>query len=184
MKKNNFLRNSHLRRLIYAAVFLAMAQVLPFVTGQIPEIGKALCPMHLPVILCGILCGIPYGAAVGFGAPLLRSLLFGVPVMNTALGMAAELLALGALSGLFRRLFPRRLPFLYLSLVCAIAGGRLALAAAKFVINGIAGTSFSFFAYLAGNVTNALPGILLQLVVVPPLVLLLEKLFPLEDPLL
>jgi thiamine transporter ThiT len=181
MKKNVFMSGKHLHRLIYAGVFLAMAQVLPFVTGQIPEIGKALCPMHLPVILCGILCGIPYGAAVGFAAPLLRSLLFGVPAMNTALGMAAELLALGALSGLFRRFFPRRLPYLYLSLFLAIAGGRLMLAAAKFVINGIAGTSFSFFAYLVGNVTNALPGILLQLVAVPPLVILLEKLFPLRE---
>lgn len=173
-------KRGHLRRLIYAAVLLAMAQLLPFVTGQIPEIGKMLCPMHLPVILCGILCGIPYGAAVGFVAPLLRSLIFGVPVMNTALGMAAELLALGVLAGLFARILPKKIPYLYLSLVCAIAGGRLALAAAKFVINGIAGTSFSFFAYLAANVMNALPGIVLQLVAIPPLVLLLRRLFPIE----
>ncbi len=175
-----FTKSTHLRRLIYGAALLAMAQLLPFVTGQIPEIGKMLCPMHLPVILCGILCGIPYGAAVGLVAPLLRSLLFGVPVMNTALGMAAELLVLGVLAGLFVRILPKKLPCLYLSLVCAIAGGRLALAAAKFVINGIAGTSFSFFAYLAANVTNALPGIVLQLVAIPPLVLLLRRLFPVE----
>lgn len=175
-----YTHSTHLRRLIYAATLLAMALLLPFVTGQIPQIGKMLCPMHLPVILCGILCGIPYGAAVGFAAPLLRSFLFGVPVMSTALGMAAELLVLGVLSGLFIRLLPRRIPYLYLSLVCAIAGGRLALAAAKFVINGIAGTSFSFFGYLAANVTGALPGIVLQLVAVPPLALLLRRLFPVE----
>ena len=131
--------------------------------------------MHLPVILCGFLCGIPYGAVVGFVAPLLRSLLFGMPAMNTALGMAAELLTLGVLSGLFYRLLPKKIGFLYVSLVCAILGGRVALAIAKFVINGIAGTSFSFFAYLLANVTSSLPGIILQLAVVPPLVLVLKR---------
>lgn len=176
--KSTLSSNTHLRRLLYAALLLAMAQLLPFVTGQIPEIGKMLCPMHLPVILCGILCGIPYGATVGFVAPLLRSLLFGTPVMSTALGMAAELFALGLLSGLFARLFPKRIPYLYLSLLCSVGGGRLALAAAKFVINGFAGTSFSFFAYLTANVMASLPGIILQLVAIPPLVILLHKLFP------
>lgn len=179
MKKNLF-KSKHLRRLIYAAVFLAMAQVLPFITGQIPEVGKMLCPMHLPVLLCGFICGMPYGAAVGFAAPLLRSLVFSVPAMSTAVGMAFELMALGFLGGLFSYLLPKKIPFLYLSLLCAIFGGRLVLSMAKFVINGIAGTSFSLFAYLAGNILNALPGILLQIVLIPPLVLLLERTLPVE----
>ncbi len=179
MKKDLF-KNKHLRRLIYAAAFLALAQILPFITGQIPEIGKMLCPMHLPVLLCGFVCGMPCGAAVGFAAPLLRSLLFGVPAMSTAVGMAAELLALGLLGGLFAYLFPKKLPFLYLSLLCAIFGGRLALSLAKFIINGISHTSFSFFAYLTGNILNALPGILLQILLVPPLVLFLERMLPIE----
>ena len=66
-----------IRKMTYAALFLAIALVLPFITGQIPEIGKSLCPMHIPALLCGFLCCWPWGLAVGFIAPLLRSVLFG-----------------------------------------------------------------------------------------------------------
>ena len=65
--------------LILSAMFLAIAIVLPFLTGQIPQIGKALCPMHIPVLLCGFLCGPWYGLAIGLVGPLLRFFLFGAP---------------------------------------------------------------------------------------------------------
>ena len=65
--------------LVLGALFLALALVLPFLTGQIPEIGSMLCPMHLPVLICGFVCGWPWGLAVGFIAPLLRSLTLGMP---------------------------------------------------------------------------------------------------------
>ena len=65
--------------MILAAVFLAMALVLPFLTGQIPQIGNALCPMHIPVLLCGFFCGPLYALSVGFISPLLRFFLFGMP---------------------------------------------------------------------------------------------------------
>ena len=59
-------------RLVFAAMFLALAYVMPFLTGQIPEIGSMLCPMHIPVLLCGFICGWPWGLLVGLIAPLLR----------------------------------------------------------------------------------------------------------------
>ena len=81
-----------IRKLTFSALFLALAMVLPFITGQIPEIGKSLCPMHIPVLLCGFLCGSPWGLAVGFIAPLLRSVVFGMPkVFPDAVVMAFEL---------------------------------------------------------------------------------------------
>ena len=70
-----------LRSLIYAALCLALCLYLPFLTGQIPQIGKALSPMHIPVLLCGFLCGWPYALAVGFIAPFLRFLLFHMPCL-------------------------------------------------------------------------------------------------------
>lgn len=65
---------SPVRKLTYSALFLALAMVLPFLTGQIPEIGSMLCPMHIPALLCGFMCGWPWGLAVGFISPLLRSM--------------------------------------------------------------------------------------------------------------
>ena len=78
----------HIRHLTYAAICLALCLVLPFLTGQIPQIGSALCPMHLPVLLAGFICGPWWAAAVGFVAPLLRHLIFGMPPILTAIAIA------------------------------------------------------------------------------------------------
>ena len=69
--------NQSVKNLTLSAMFLAIGLVLPFLTGQIPEIGSLLLPMHIPVFLCGLICGWQYGAVVGFILPLLRNLLFG-----------------------------------------------------------------------------------------------------------
>jgi thiamine transporter ThiT len=161
--------------MIYSALFLAIAIVLPTLTGQIPEIGKMLSPMHLPVMLLGFLCGAPWAAAVGAIAPILRMLAFGAPTGSTAIGMIFELAAYGALTGAFYRVFPKKTPYLYLTLLLSMLGGRLVLSLVKFILNGIAGTSFSFFAYFASNVVSTLPAILLQALIVPPLAVLLRR---------
>ena len=104
MKKYN-----SLLKMILAAFFLALAYVMPFLTGQIPEIGSMLCPMHLPVLLCGFVCGAPYGLAVGLAAPVLRSLTLGMPpLFPVAFAMAFELAAYGLISGVLYRLFPKK----------------------------------------------------------------------------
>lgn len=98
-----------IRKLTYAALFLALALVLPFLTGQIPQIGSALSPMHIPVLLCGFLVGWPWGLAVGFIAPLLRSVIFGMPVMVPgAVAMAFELAVYGLVSVFFTVCCPKR----------------------------------------------------------------------------
>ena len=103
-----------LLKMILAALFLALAYVLPFMTGQIPEIGAMLCPMHLPVLLCGFICGPVWGGVIGFVAPLFRSLTLGMPpFFPTALCMAFELMAYGVISGFMHKLFPRKKPFIY-----------------------------------------------------------------------
>ena len=72
-----------IRRTTYAALYLALAMVLPFVTGQIPEIGSMLCPMHIPALLCGFMCGWLWGFAIGCIAPLLRAVTFGMPAARS-----------------------------------------------------------------------------------------------------
>ena len=171
MKKNN-----HLLKMILSALFLALAYVMPFLTGQIPEIGSMLCPLHIPVLLCGFICGWPWGLAVGFIAPLFRSLTLGMPpFFPTAVCMAFELAAYGAVAGLMHKLLPRKKPYIYCSLLTAMIVGRLVWGTAMFICMGINGGSFTFASFLAGAFTNAIPGIILQIVLIPLLVILLDR---------
>ena len=99
--------NKSVLKLVYAAVCLALAMVLPLLIGQIPQIGQALSPMHIPVLLCGFLCGWPYGLAVGFIAPLLRGAVFGMPaLMPNGISMAFELATYGFVTGILYRRLP------------------------------------------------------------------------------
>lgn len=172
-------RTVSLYRLSFAAMLLALGFLLPFLTGQIPRLGQLLCPMHLPVLLCGFLCGWPYGLAVGVITPLLRSLLLGMPpLFPTALSMAVELGVYGLSSALLYGWLSRKkkLPALYLSLVGAMLVGRLAGGLVQLLLLGLGQiSSYSLDMFLAAYVTGTLPGVLLQLLAIPPLVLLGER---------
>ena len=168
--------NERNRKLTYSALYLAIALVLPFITGQIPEIGAMLSPMHIPVLLCGFVCGWQWGMAVGLVAPLLRSALFGMPALYpAAVAMTFELAAYGALSGLLYRLLPRKPWSVYVSLIVSMIGGRLVWGGARYVLAGLSGSEFPLSAFFAGAVLNAIPGIILHIVLIPVLVLVLER---------
>lgn len=166
-----------LMRLILAATFLAMGYLLPFVTGHIQTIGQQLCPMHIPVLLCGFICGPFWGLAVGAVLPVLRSLTLGMPALfPSAFAMTFELAAYGLLAGVFRKVLPRKYPFLYAELILTMIGGRLVWGFVKFAIAGFSATEFPFSAFIAGVITGSIPGIILQIVIIPPLVFLADKL--------
>ena len=165
-----------IRKLTYAALFLALALVLPFLTGQIPQIGSALSPMHIPVLLCGFLVGWPWGLAVGFIAPLLRSVVFGMPVMvPVAVAMAFELAVYGLVSGILYRLLPKKKWSIYVTLVVAMLAGRAVWGIARLIIAGLSGNSFTWALFLAGAFTNAVPGIILHIILIPVIVMVLER---------
>ena len=168
--------NTGLRKLILAAVCLALCLVLPFLTGQIPQIGNMLCPIHLPVLLCGFICGPLYGVVVGAIAPLLRYALFGAPVIfPMGISMSFELMTYGLIAGLLYRALPKRLPYIYLSLAAAMLSGRVIWGCVRALLSGVSGAAFTWQAFLAGAFTTAIPGILLQLILIPALVLALRK---------
>ena len=168
--------NKRVKKLCFAAVFLALAYVMPFLTGQIPQFGSMLLPMHLPVLLCGFVCGWPWGLAVGFIAPLLRALTLGMPpLLPTAVCMAFELAAYGCFAGLFYHRFPKKTVYLYVSLGLALLLGRVVWALVSWLVYGILGNAFTFQLFLAGAFLNAWPGIVLQFVLVPLLVMALKK---------
>lgn len=164
-----------IRRLTYAALYLAIALVLPFLTGQIPEIGSMLCPMHIPALLCGFVCGWPWGLAVGFISPLLRSMLFGMPTSYTAIAMAFEMAAYGAVAGILYRVLPKKNWSIYVTLLTAMVAGRIVWGGVQFLLAGLRSTEFSLPLFLAGAVTNAIPGIIVQIVLIPILVAAMEK---------
>lgn len=170
------MRNQPVRRLVLAAVFLALGLLLPFLTAQIPTIGSMLLPMHIPVLLCGFICGWPWGLLVGAITPLLRSLIFGMPpIMPTAVAMAFELAAYGAIAGVIMQHLPKKLSSAYIALVAAMVGGRVVWGVVSWALYTLMGNQFSWALFFAGAITRALPGIAVQIVIIPPLVLGLWK---------
>ena len=173
-------------RLTYSALYLAIALVLPFLTGQIPQIGSMLCPMHIPALLCGFVCGWPWGLAVGFIAPLLRMVMFGMPPFYVAIAMAFELLTYGLVSGIiYRKVFKKQtVGTLYGSLLIAMVAGRVVWGIVKVILSGIAADAgaFTFAAFISGALLNAIPGIVVQLILVPAVVVALQKAKLIEAP--
>ncbi|MFU0831427.1 MAG: ECF transporter S component [Oscillospiraceae bacterium] len=170
-------RSSSVQKMILAAVFMALGLLLPFVTGQIPQIGMMLLPMHIPVLLCGFLCGWPYGLLVGFITPLFRSVLFGMPPLYpTAAAMAFELAAYGFFSGFFYDKFPKKISFTYITLLLAMIMGRIVWGFVSLLFYSAMGKGFTWAMFMGGAVINAVPGIILQIALIPALVAALQKL--------
>lgn len=169
-------RHYKLLKLVLSALFLALAYVLPFLTGQIPEIGSMLCPMHIPVLLCGFICGWGYGLSVGIISPLFRSLILGMPpLFPTAVCMAFELAAYGFAAGIMHRILPKKKPYIYVSLLTSMIIGRLVWGISMFICMGIKGGGFTLSAFIAGAFTNAIAGIAVQIVIIPLLVMVLAN---------
>lgn len=170
------MKNKNIIKMVFSAICLSLAFVLPFLTGQIPEIGSMLCPMHVPVLICGFVCGWRWGLTVGVAAPILRSLILGMPpLFPTAVCMAFELAAYGAISAIAYSMLPKKKIYTLISLVIAMVSGRIVWGIAMLVCTNIAGTGFSLGAFIAGAVTNSLPAILIQLILIPTIVFLLER---------
>ncbi|NLM86185.1 MAG: ECF transporter S component [Clostridiales bacterium] len=170
------MKTNKLTKMILAGLFIAIGFLLPFLTGQIPQIGSMLSPMHIPVLLCGFVCGPFWGALVGAITPLLRSLILGMPpLFPVATAMAFELAAYGFLAGLLYTILPKKPINVYVSLILAMLIGRVVWGLAMAILMGLSGGSFGFQAFLAGAFINAWPGILLHLIIIPPIVLALER---------
>ena len=157
-------------------MFLGLALVLPFLTAQVQQLGNALCPMHIPVLLCGFLCGPWYGMAIGLVAPIMRFLLFGMPsLIPMGISMSFELATYGLISGLLYRLLPAKKSSIYLSLIAAMLSGRAIWGIARTVFYGLGKAPFGWAAFLSGAFLGAIPGIIIQLVLIPVLVITLKK---------
>ena len=164
------------QNLVYSAICLALCLVLPFFTGQIPQIGSMLCPMHVPVLLAGFLCGPWWGMAVGLVTPGLRFALFSMPPpMPTGLAMTFELAVYGLTAGLLCRALPGKSSSVYAALIGAMLSGRIVWGIASVFIYSAMGDAFTWPIFLAGAFLNAIPGIVIHIIIVPVIVLALNK---------
>lgn len=172
--------NKSLKNLILSAMFLALGFILPMLTGQIPVIGKILLPMHIPVFLCGLICGWKHGLAIGGTLSILRSLLFSVPVMYpTAIAVAFEMAVYGSVTGiLYSRSKAQTVRSLYCAMLVAMVLGRAVRCVAEIALLGFAGNAFVWKTFVTGVLLNAIPGILLQLILIPAIMLALKRTSP------
>ena len=172
--------NKNIKNLTLAAMFLAIGLVLPLLTGQIPQIGNMLLPMHIPVFLCGLICGWQYGATVGFILPLLRYAIFGMPVLfPTGIAMSFELLTYGLVAGLLYGLSRWQCVIaLYRSMIAAMLVGRVVWGVVQMILLGITGDGFTWQMFMAGAFLNAIPGIIVQLILIPAIMVALNRTGP------
>ena len=154
---------------------IALCVVLPQAFHAIPNAGSIYCPMHIPVLLCGLICGWQYGLLCGIAGPLVSALITGMPPAAVLPGMLVECAAYGALTGLMMQLVHTKkvYPDLYISLLVAMLGGRIISGIAKALI--FSAGSYSMTAWVTGSFVTSLPGIIVHLVLIPSIVYALMK---------
>lgn len=164
------------KNLVYSAVCLALCMVLPFLTGQIRSIGNALCPIHIPVLLAGFICGPWWAMSIGVAAPLLRFVLFGMPaIFPMGIAMCFELATYGLVCGLLYQKLPKKVPCIYISLITAMVLGRVVWGIMRALLSGVAQSPFTWAAFFAGAFTTAIPGIITHIVLIPLVVMALRR---------
>ena len=171
---------STVKKSIITAVCITLCVVLPQVFHAIPEAGSIYCPMHIPVLLCGLITGWSYGLLCGLAGPLLSSLITGMPPVAMLPAMMIECAAYGALTGVMMQLVHTKKIYadLYISLIVAMLGGRVIAGLAKAFI--FSAGQYTMAAWVTGSFVKSLPGIIVHLAVIPSVVyaLMRAKLIP------
>lgn len=170
------MKQVQIRRLVYTAICIALGLVLPQV-AKLPiagiNLGKIILPMHIPVLLAGFLCGLPYATFCGVVLPFLNfAITAKPPIYPTGISMALELGTYGLLTALLYKLTKGKI---YISLIGGMLGGRIVMGIANTILLGLDGKAYSFSVFIADGFINALPGIGIQLVIIPAIIYALKK---------
>lgn len=170
------LSKNPIKEVVLASMFIALGIVLPFLTGSNPELGGIFLLMHIPVLIAGLVLGGKYGLIVGLITPILRSVLIGMPpLFPIALAMMFELGAYGLLIGLSYRFLPKNPLFVYVALLISLLLGRGVWGIAAAIFYPLAGFGFTFDKFLATAFVTGLPGIAIQVVLIPLLFIYLKR---------
>lgn len=161
--------------IVTCAFCVALCVILPLAFHSIPNFGNVFCPMHLPVFVCAILCGPVYGVICGLLGPLFSSLFTGMPPSVVLPSMIVELAAYGLFSGLFMKIFKNKkfIFSLYLVLALSMLLGRLLASFVQIFI--LAKSVLSAQAVFTAHFITCLPGIILQIIIIPPIIVAINK---------
>lgn len=171
------MKNTALKNTSLSAMFLALCFVMPFLTGQIQQIGSMLLPMHISVIICAFFCPKQYAFLVGLIAPVMRSAIFHMPPMYpTAISMSVKLAVLGfTISFISEKLRHKSIGSYYIALVSAILISRLFWAGAMCCLLGTGENGFTLSMFFTMAFAKAFPGLILQFLLIPPIYYLRKK---------
>lgn len=188
------MKRININKICISGLCLALGLILPFITGQIKEIGNMLCPMHIPVIICGFICGPFYGLIIGILTPIIRSLIFSMPPFYPlAISMAVELGMYGLISGLLYNVLIKKnvsnkislnIIYIYISLIVAMIIGRVSWGLTRYMLTLIDDTmTFTKETFISGALLTAWPGIIIQLILIPLIIVTLtnNKIIPLKE---
>ncbi len=171
------MKNESIKKLTLSAMFLSLGVVLPMLTGQIQQIGSMLLPMHIPIFLCALICGYKYGIATALILPLLRSFVFGVPnLYPEAIAIAFEMAAYALVAGLmYENSKWQCIRSLYRALGISMISGRIARTIVQLFLLGATGKPFVFGLYFTSVIVRGIPGVILQLILIPAIMILCHK---------
>lgn len=166
---------SVVKKAIITAVCIALCYVVPLLFHGVQNAGRVFLPMHLPVFLCGLICGWQYGLLCGLAGPALSSLLTSMPPAAILPSMMLELAVYGCVSGLMMRFIRTKNTYadLYISLIAALLCGRVVAGLLQALI--FSKGAYSMTAWVSGYVVTSWPGTLIQLVLLPSVVFALMK---------
>ncbi len=166
---------SKTKQIVLTGLFIALGLVLPMAFHSIPNAGSIFLPMHIPVLLCGLVCGPWFGLGCGALTPLLSSVVTGMPPAAILPGMLCELAVYGLTAGLLMRFLPiaNRPAHLYVSLIGAMLAGRVVSGIVNALIFRVG--QYSMQIWLTASFVTALPGIAIQIVLIPIIALALQK---------
>lgn len=166
---------SHVKKSILTAACIALCVVLPMAFHSIPNAGLIFCPMHIPVLLCGLICGWPFGLLCGIAGPILSSLLTQMPVLAKLPPLALEMGVYGIATGVLMQHIHTGKPKadIYISLICSMLIGRIAAGASKALI--FAAGEYSVQAWITGHFLTAWPAFVIHLTLVPIVYFALER---------
>ena len=169
------MKENQVKKLVMAAMCVALGIILPMAFHTIQNAGSIFLPMHIPVLICGLLCGWQYGLICGFLTPVLSSLFTGMPPAAILPAMACELAVYGVLKGICIKFIHtgNQLINIYISLTVAMVAGRIVSGILKALIFNVGQYSFKIF--ITSSFATCLPGIIIQFIFVPVLVFALQK---------